>query len=40
MANLSAQNKKGSNFDISTAVYGTHLYMNTLPNMIFSNLEA
>lgn len=38
VANLSAQNKIGSNFDISTAVYGTHLYQNQLPHLIFSQL--
>ena len=26
VANLSAQQKIGSNFDISTAIYGSHLY--------------
>lgn len=40
MANLSAQNKLGSNFDISTAVFGTHLYINILPNTIFSALNS
>jgi len=33
-ANLSAQKKIGSNFDISTAIYGTHLYKNILPHRI------
>lgn len=31
MANMEAQSKIGSNFDISAAVYGSHLYTNTLP---------
>ena len=34
IANLSAQKKIGSNFDISTAVFGTHLYKNILPHKI------
>jgi phosphomevalonate kinase len=34
VANLSAQKKIGSNFDISTAVFGTHLYRNILPHKI------
>ena len=32
--NLRAQKKIGSNFDISTAIYGTHLYKNILPHKI------
>lgn len=32
---MSAQNKIGSNFDISTAVFGSHLYKNVLPEKIF-----
>lgn len=35
MANLSAQQKIGSNFDISTAVFGTHLYKNLLPRAAY-----
>jgi phosphomevalonate kinase len=35
VANLSAQKKIGSNFDISTAVFGTHLYKNILPEKAF-----
>jgi phosphomevalonate kinase len=35
VANLAAQKKIGSNFDISTAVYGTHLYKNILPKMAY-----
>ena len=31
MANIAAQNKIGSNFDISTALYGSQLYTNILP---------
>lgn len=31
MANMEAQSKIGSNFDISAAVYGSHLYTNALP---------
>lgn len=33
IANLSAQGKIGSNFDISSAVHGTHLYTNVLPEL-------
>ena len=36
VANLSAQKKIGSNFDISTAVFGTHLYQNILPEIAFN----
>jgi phosphomevalonate kinase len=35
VANLAAQNKIGSNFDISTAVFGSHLYKNVLPRKAF-----
>lgn len=31
IANLAAQGKLGSNFDISSAVHGSHLYKNVLP---------
>ena len=31
IANLSAQNKIGSNFDISSAMFGSQLYTNILP---------
>ena len=37
-ANLRAQQKIGSNFDISTAVFGTHLYTNIFPHKIFQIL--
>lgn len=40
MANLAAQGKIGSNFDISTAVYGSHLYTNVLPRTIMKGLKA
>jgi phosphomevalonate kinase len=36
LAHLAAQKKIGSNFDISTAVYGTHLYKNILPNLVYN----
>jgi phosphomevalonate kinase len=35
VANLAAQKKIGSNFDISTAIYGSHLYKNILPKMAY-----
>lgn len=35
VANIAAQNKIGSNFDISTAVYGSQLYKNILPRKAF-----
>jgi phosphomevalonate kinase len=35
VANLAAQKKIGSNFDISTAVFGSHLYTNLLPMAAF-----
>ena len=35
VANLAAQKKIGSNFDISTAVYGSHLYKNILPYKVY-----
>lgn len=40
MANLAAQNKIGSNFDISTAVYGSHLYRNVLPRVAFEAIQS
>lgn len=39
IANLAAQKKIGSNFDISVAVYGTHLYRNILPHKVSVVLE-
>jgi phosphomevalonate kinase len=39
VANLASQNKIGSNFDISTAVYGTHLYINIIPKIAFQVLS-
>jgi phosphomevalonate kinase len=39
VANLSAQKKIGSNFDISTAVFGTHLYKNVIPHVAFNCLH-
>ena len=38
-ANLSDKKKIGSNFDISTAIYGTHLYKNILPHRISEILQ-
>lgn len=35
VANLAAQGKIGSNFDISTAVFGSHAYINLLPQTAF-----
>lgn len=35
VANLAAQGKIGSNFDISTAVFGSHAYINLLPHAAF-----
>ena len=35
VANLAAQKKIGSNFDISTAVFGSHLYKNVLPRKVY-----
>ena len=35
VANLAAQKKIGSNFDISTAVFGSHLYKNVLPFKVY-----
>ena len=35
VANIAAQNKIGSNFDISTAVFGSQLYTNVLPKKAF-----
>ena len=40
IANLAAQNKIGSNFDISTAVYGSHLYQNVLPRIAFEAMKS
>jgi phosphomevalonate kinase len=40
IANLAAQNKIGSNFDISTAVYGSHLYKNILPKMAYETTST
>lgn len=40
VANLAAQNKIGSNFDISTAVYGSHLYQNILPRLAFETIST
>jgi phosphomevalonate kinase len=40
VANLSAQKKVGSNFDISTAVFGTHLYKNILPHRIMEHSSS
>lgn len=39
VANIAAQNKIGSNFDISTAVYGSQLYKNILPRVAFEAIE-
>lgn len=39
VSNIGAQNKIGSNFDISTAVYGSQLYKNILPRRAFSAIE-
>lgn len=39
VANIAAQNKIGSNFDISTAVYGSQLYKNVLPKKAFEAVE-
>jgi phosphomevalonate kinase len=39
VANIAAQNKIGSNFDISTAVYGSQLYKNVLPRRAFQAVE-
>ena len=39
LANIAAQNKIGSNFDISTAVYGSQLYTNTLPRRAFEAIQ-
>ena len=39
VANIAAQNKIGSNFDISTAVYGSQLYKNILPRVAFETIE-
>lgn len=39
VANIAAQNKIGSNFDISTAVYGSQLYKNVLPRAAFEAIE-
>lgn len=39
LANIAAQNKIGSNFDISTAVYGSQLYKNVLPKAVFDAVE-
>ena len=35
VANIAAQNKIGSNFDVSTAVFGSQLYKNILPRRAF-----
>ena len=35
VANLASQKKIGSNFDISTAVFGSHLYKNVLPRKVY-----
>lgn len=40
VANLAAQNKIGSNFDISTAVHGSHLYRNVLPKTAFEVISS
>lgn len=40
VANLAAQNKIGSNFDISTAVHGSHLYRNVLPRLAFETIST
>ena len=40
MANLAAQGKIGSNFDISTAVHGSHLYENVLPRKVMDGLKS
>ncbi len=32
-ANIAAQNKIGSNFDISTALFGSQLYTNRIPHL-------
>lgn len=40
IANLAAQGKIGSNFDISSAVHGTHLYTNALPELAHSYLNS
>jgi phosphomevalonate kinase len=37
---MAAQNKIGSNFDISTAVYGSHLYKNVLPRQAFEVVSS
>jgi phosphomevalonate kinase len=39
VANIAAQNKIGSNFDISTAVFGSQLYKNKLPKKAFEAIE-
>jgi phosphomevalonate kinase len=39
VANIAAQNKIGSNFDISTAVFGSQLYTNVLPKIAFEAVE-
>lgn len=39
-ANLAAQNKIGSNFDISSAIHGSHLYTNVLPRRAYSCIET
>jgi len=40
VSNLAAQNKIGSNFDISTAVYGSHLYKNVLPRKAYEVVSS
>jgi phosphomevalonate kinase len=40
VANIAAQNKIGSNFDISTAIFGSHLYKNKLPKKAFEVAES
>lgn len=39
VANIAAQNKIGSNFDISTAVFGSQVYTNILPKRVFLAME-
>ena len=40
IANLEAQGKIGSNFDISAAVFGTHIYTNILPELAHNFLNS
>jgi phosphomevalonate kinase len=40
ISNLAAQNKIGSNFDVSSALFGSHIYVNRFPKAAQRYLES